>query len=156
MYFYSFRLDVDLNNPLVIAKRKKSYIYSCVFSWGLPLVAVGTCATLQLTNTGNVAYGEFLRTCSVTGSYVAPACQTIQFCAHTKTTTPRRRLACDCMHAYFLSNFPSSPHLCPTSSQSHLPFLRSRMTAILIAEIALRNDVTSFLPPKISENFWTS
>ncbi|KAL9960660.1 hypothetical protein ACROYT_G034146 [Oculina patagonica] len=51
-------LNVDLNNPLVIAKRKKSYIRSCVFAWGLPLVAVGICVTLQLTNTGNIGYGN--------------------------------------------------------------------------------------------------
>ena len=59
LYFYFFfRLAVDLHNHLVIAQARKSYIYSCVFSWVFPLVAVGTCVTLQLTNTGNVAYGE--------------------------------------------------------------------------------------------------
>ncbi|XP_078385033.1 latrophilin receptor-like protein A [Oculina patagonica] len=51
-------LNVDLHNPLVVAERKKSYIHSCVLAWGVPLVAVGICVTLQLTNTGNVVYGN--------------------------------------------------------------------------------------------------
>ncbi|KAJ7393943.1 hypothetical protein OS493_003612 [Desmophyllum pertusum] len=51
-------LTVDLNNPLVIAKRRKSYIRYSFFSWGFPLVVVGICVTLQLTNTGNVGYGN--------------------------------------------------------------------------------------------------
>ena len=31
-----------------------------MFSWGFPLVVVGICAVLQMTNTGNVHYGKFL------------------------------------------------------------------------------------------------
>ncbi|KAJ7353741.1 hypothetical protein OS493_032611 [Desmophyllum pertusum] len=51
-------LNVDLHNPLVIAERKKSYIRYSLFSWGFPLLVVGICVTLQLTNTGNVGYGN--------------------------------------------------------------------------------------------------
>ncbi|KAJ7388678.1 hypothetical protein OS493_036394 [Desmophyllum pertusum] len=51
-------LNVDPHNPLVIAKRKKSYIRYSVFTWGFPIVIVGICLTLQLTNTGNVGYGN--------------------------------------------------------------------------------------------------
>ncbi|KAJ7376542.1 hypothetical protein OS493_033998 [Desmophyllum pertusum] len=51
-------LNVDLHNPVVIAERKKSYIRHSLFSWGFPLVIVGICVALQLTNTGNVGYGN--------------------------------------------------------------------------------------------------
>ncbi|KAJ7381882.1 hypothetical protein OS493_038515, partial [Desmophyllum pertusum] len=50
--------NVDLHNPLVIAERNKSYIRHSLFSWGFPLLVVGICVTLQLTNTGNVGYGN--------------------------------------------------------------------------------------------------
>ena len=58
--FIFFRQDVDLHNPLVINSRRTSYIRGNVFSWGFPLVVVGICAVLQMTNTGNVHYGKFL------------------------------------------------------------------------------------------------
>ncbi|KAJ7312522.1 hypothetical protein OS493_039641 [Desmophyllum pertusum] len=51
-------IDVSPSNPLVIAKRRKGYIRYSLFSWGFPLVVVGMCVMLQLTNTGNVAYGN--------------------------------------------------------------------------------------------------
>ncbi|KAJ7393939.1 hypothetical protein OS493_003608 [Desmophyllum pertusum] len=38
-------------------KKKILHRYS-FFSWGFPLVVVGICVTLQLTNTGNVGYGN--------------------------------------------------------------------------------------------------
>ena len=57
----SFRQDVvDLHNSLVINARRTSYIRGCVFSWGFPLVVVGICVALQMTNTGNVRYGKSL------------------------------------------------------------------------------------------------
>lgn len=58
----SFRLAVDLHNPLVTNARRTSYIRGSVFSWGFPLVVVGICVALQMTNTGNVRYGKFLNT----------------------------------------------------------------------------------------------
>lgn len=56
--FVSFRQDVDLSNPFVINARRTSYIRDSVFSWGFPLVVVGICVALQMTNTGNVRYGK--------------------------------------------------------------------------------------------------
>ncbi|KAJ7380756.1 hypothetical protein OS493_007133 [Desmophyllum pertusum] len=50
--------DVNPSNPSVIAKRRKRYIRYSLLSWGFPLVVVGICVVLQLTNTGNVAYGN--------------------------------------------------------------------------------------------------
>ena len=43
---------------LVIAQQKRWYIGYSVICWGLPIVAVGVCMALQLTDTGNVGYGE--------------------------------------------------------------------------------------------------
>jgi len=51
--------DVNPSNPVVMAEQKRAYIRYSVFCWGFPFVAVGICVTLQLTNTGNVGYGEF-------------------------------------------------------------------------------------------------
>ncbi|KAJ7389538.1 hypothetical protein OS493_030923 [Desmophyllum pertusum] len=45
-------------NPLVIAKRRKGYIRYSLFSWGFPLVVVGMCVMLQLTNTGMLLTGN--------------------------------------------------------------------------------------------------
>ena len=54
-----FLVDVSPTNPAIIAGRRKSYIRNRLFSWGAPLIVVGICVALQLTSTGNVAYGEF-------------------------------------------------------------------------------------------------
>ena len=51
---------MNLHNPLIIAQRRKSYIRCSFLAWGLPVIVVGTCLTLQLTKTGNVGYGELI------------------------------------------------------------------------------------------------
>ena len=54
----SFTLDIDFQEPSVIAKRKRSYNRCSLFSWGSPVVLVMFFMTLQLSNTANI-YGEF-------------------------------------------------------------------------------------------------
>lgn len=54
-----FLVDVSPTNPVIIAGRRKTYIRNRLFSWGAPLIVVRICVALQLTSTGNVAYGEF-------------------------------------------------------------------------------------------------
>ncbi|CAH3046868.1 unnamed protein product, partial [Porites lobata] len=48
--------NANPTNPLVIAQQKRWYIGYSVICWGLPIVAVGVCMALQLTDTGNVGY----------------------------------------------------------------------------------------------------
>ena len=64
-----FSSDVNFQDPLVIAERKKYYNRRSLFSWGFPLVVVAFCLTLQLTNTANVYYGKFTKIISWETNY---------------------------------------------------------------------------------------